>query len=171
MAREVEIGPERAGEEAAIGAVHCAAFNDTYEAAVVAGLREGGWAIASLVGRVEGAVVGHVMFSTIALEVDGRAVRTAALAPLAVDEHWRALGIGGRLVREGIAICRAQGVEAVVVLGDPAYYRRFGFSLEALAHVRSPYGPGKLLGLELAAGALAGRAGQVRYPAPFTRAQ
>ena len=43
--------------------------------------------------------------------------------------------------------------------------------LEALAHVRTPYGPGKLLGLELVPGALAGRAGQVRYPAPFTRAQ
>ncbi len=171
MAREVEIGLEREGEDAAIGAVHCAAFNDTYEAAVVAGLREGGWAIASLVGRVDGAVVGHVMFSTIALEVDGRAPRTAALAPLAVDEHWRALGVGGQLVRAGLAICRAQGVEAVVVLGDPAYYRRFGFALEALAHVRSPYGPGKLLGLELVAGALAGQAGQVRYPAPFTRAQ
>jgi len=42
IAREVEIGPERADEAAAIGAVHCAAFNDTYEAAVVAGLRDGG---------------------------------------------------------------------------------------------------------------------------------
>jgi len=111
------------------------------------------------------------MFSTIALEVDGRAVRTAALAPLAVDEHWRALGIGGRLVREGLALCRAQGVEAVVVLGDPAYYRRFGFSLEALAHVRSPYGPSKLMGFDLVPGALAGRAGAARYPAPFSRAQ
>lgn len=165
------IGPERPGEYAAIGALHCAAFKGTYEAAVVDGLRAGGWAIAGIVGRAGGAVVGHVMFSTLSLIVDGRAVRAVALAPLAVHADWRRLGLGARLVEAGLAACRAGGVAAVVVLGDPAYYRRFGFSLQALAHVRSPYGPGKLMGLELVPGALAGAAGEVRYPAPFGRAQ
>jgi putative acetyltransferase len=168
---EVEVGAERPDEAAAIAALHRAAFGDTYEAAVVDGLRAGGWAFASLVARVDGAVAGHVMFSDIALSVDGRALRTAALAPLAVEAGRRAQGIGGRLVRAGLAICRERAVEAVVVLGDPAYYRRFGFTVQALAHVRSPYGPGRLLGLELAPGALAGGTGEVRYPPPFSRAQ
>lgn len=171
MAAEVEIGPERADERAAIGAVHCAAFNDTYEAAVVDGLRADGLAIASIVARAGGEVVGHVMFSALELVVDGRPVRAAALAPLAVHEDWRRLGLGARLVEAGLAACRAEGVAAVVVLGDPAYYRRFGFSIAALAHVRSPYGPDKLMGLALVPGALAGAAGEVRYPPPFGRAQ
>ena len=166
-----EIGPERPDELAAIGAVHCAAFDDTYEAGVVAGLRDAGVAIASLVARVDGVVAGHVMFSDLFLTVDGRSVVAAALAPLAVDARWRRLGLGARLVEAGLDACRARGIAAVVVLGDPVFYGRFGFSLAALARVRSPYGPGKLMGLELVPCALAGRAGEVRYPAPFTRAQ
>ena len=167
----VEITPERQDEHAAIGAVHCAAFNDTYEAAVVAGLRDGGFAIASLVARVDGQMAGHVMFSRMTVLVDGRDVPAAALAPLAVDGRWRRMGLGERLVEAGIAAARQAGKACVVVLGDPAYYRRFGFSLHATAHLRTPYGPGKLMGLELVPGALAGVAGEVRYPAPFGRAQ
>jgi putative acetyltransferase len=171
LAREVEIGPERPGEEAAIAAVHCAAFNDTYEAGVVAGLREGGFAIASLVARVDGAVAGHVMFSRISVTVDGRAVAAAALAPLAVAEAWRRMGLGAKLVEAGLEACRAAGMACVVVLGDPAYYRRFGFSLAAMAHLRTRYGPGKLMALELVPGVLSGTGGVVRYPPPFARAQ
>ena len=171
MPRTVEITPERAEDHAAIGAVHCAAFNDTYEAAVVAGLRDQGFAIASLVARARGQVAGHVMFSRMTVWVDGREVPAAALAPLAVDEHWRRMGLGGRLVEAGIEAARAAGMHCAVVLGDPAYYRRFGFSLQAIAHLRTPYGPGKLMGLELVADALRGVAGEVRYPAPFSRAQ
>ena len=171
MAWDVEISPERFEEHDVIGAVHCAAFNDTYEAAVVAGLRDGGFAIASLVARVDGQVAGHVMFSRMTVLVDGRCVPAAALAPLAVDEKWRRLGLGGKLVEAGLAACRDAGMHCVVVLGEPAYYRRFGFSLQAMAHLRTPYGPGKLMALELLPGALAGTAGEVRYPAPFGRAQ
>jgi putative acetyltransferase len=171
LAHEVEIGPERPGEEAAIGAVHCAAFNDTYEAGVVAGLRAAGLAIASLVARVDGAVAGHVMFSRLSVTVDGRDVAAAALAPLAVDEAWRRMGLGAKLVEAGLEACRAAGMACVVVLGDPAYYRRFGFSLAAMAHLRTPYGPGKLMALELVPGALAGQGGAVTYPAAFGRAQ
>lgn len=171
MAPVLEIGPERPEEIAAIGAVHCAAFNDIYEAGVVAGLRAAGLAIASMVARVDGAVAGHVMFSRMTVVVDGRALSAAALAPLAVDEGWRRLGLGGRLVAAGLDACRAAGMDCVVVLGDPAYYARFGFSLAALAHLRSPYGAGKLMGLALVDGALAGSSGHVAYPAAFGRAQ
>jgi len=59
----------------------------------------------------------------------------------------------------------------VVGWGDPQYYSRFGFSVAAMAHLDTPYGRGKLMGLELEAGALAGQGGSVSYPPPFTRAQ
>ena len=167
----VEITPERPDDHAAIGAVHCAAFNDTYEAGVVAGLRDGGFAIASLVARVDRQVAGHVMFSRMTVRVDGRDVPAAALAPLAVDENWRRLGLGSRLVEAGIEAAREAGMHCAVVLGEPTYYRRFGFSLQAIAHLRTPYGPGKLMGLELLSGVLSGVAGEVLYPAPFSRTQ
>ena len=166
----MEIGPESPDEIVEIAAVHCAAFGGDYEAAVVDGLREGGWAFASLVARAEGAVVGHVMFSDMALEVDGVAVPTAALAPLAVAAGWRRSGVGAALVEAGLAAARAHGSHAVLVLGDPAYYRRFGFDAAAIAHIRSPYPPGALMGLALVPGALAGQGGTIVYPPPFTRA-
>jgi len=167
----LSFGPERPEEIAAIGAVHRAAFGDTYEAAVVDGLRAGGWAFASLVARVGEEVVGHVMFSELSVTVDGQAVPSAALAPLAVAEAYRGVGIGGRLVQMGLEAARAHGSYAVLVLGDPAYYRPFGFDAAVIAHLRTPYEPGKLMALELVTGALAGRGGEVRYPPPFTRAQ
>jgi len=167
----LSFGPERAGEEAAIAAVHRAAFGGDYEASVVDGLRAGGWTFASLVARMADSVVGHVMFSDMAVTVDGRAVPSAALAPLAVAEGWRGVGIGGRLVQMGLEAARAHGSYAVLVLSDPAYYRPFGFDAGLIAHLRIPYPPGALMALELVTGALAGRAGEVRYPPPFTRAQ
>lgn len=165
----VEIGPQRADENAAVTAVHRAAFGGDYEAGVVAALREGGWAIASLVARAEGRVVGHVMFSELGLTIDGRAVAAAALAPLAVDVNWRRGGAGAGLVEAGLAAARAHGSAAVLVHGDPAYYGRFGFSAAAIGHVTTPYRPGVLLGLALQQGAFDGVAGAVTYPPPFRK--
>lgn len=167
----LRFGPEQPGEAAGIAEVHRAAFGGEYEADVVAGLREGGFAFASLVARLDTTVLAHVMFSDISVVVDGRTVKAAALAPLAVAEGWRGAGIGGRLVQMGLEACAAHGSAVVVVLGDPDYYGRFGFSVAAMAHLDTPYGRGKLMALELVAGALAGAGGVVRYPAPFSRAQ
>jgi putative acetyltransferase len=167
----LSFGPERPEDIPAIAALHQAAFSDTYEAAVVDGLRAGGWAFASLVARLGDEVVGHVMFSTLAVTVDGQGVASAALAPLSVAEGYRGVGIGTRLVQMGLEAARAHGSYAVLVQGDPAYYRPFGFDAAVIAHLRTPYDPGKLMALELVTGALAGRGGEVRYPPPFTRAQ
>lgn len=167
----LSFGPERAGEEAAIAAVHRAAFGGDYEAAVVDGLRAGGFAFASLVARMADEVIAHVMFSDMTVTVDGTRVPAAALAPLAVAEGWRGVGIGGRLVQMGLVAAREHGSYAVLVLGDPAYYRPFGFDAGLIAHLRTPYAPGALMALELVTGALAGHSGEVRYPPPFTRAQ
>ncbi len=167
----LSFGPEQPDESAKIAALHQAAFGDTYEAAVVDGLRAGGFAFASLVARLGDDVVGHVMFSTLSVTVDGQEVPSAALAPLSVAEGYRGVGIGGRLVQMGLEAARAHGSYAVLVLGDPAYYRPFGFDAAVISHLRTPYAPGKLMALELVTGALAGRTGEVRYPPPFTRAQ
>jgi len=113
----------RADDARAIGALLRAAFDGDAEVLLVAALRCAGDVIAELVAEREGAVLGHVLFS----EAPVGAARAVCLAPLAVDASARREGIGTLLVREGLARCAAAGAAAAHVLGEPAYYARFGF--------------------------------------------
>ena len=78
------------------------------------------------------------------------------------------MGIGSRLVKEGLEVCRQRGHAIVVVLGHPEFYPRFGFSAELAASLESPFGGGEAwMALELVTGSLAGIKGRVEYPPPF----
>jgi putative acetyltransferase len=72
--------------------------------------------------------VGHVLFSPVVLEPAQPHFKAVGLAPVGVLPEYQKQGIGSRLIREGLEACRDAGYGAVVVLGDPAYYSRFGFS-------------------------------------------
>ena len=151
-----EEGPEH---HAAVAALHRAAFGGPYEADLVA---------ASLVALEDGGVViGHVLFSDLPVEVDGAPVRAVSLAPMAVRPDRQGRGIGTWLVAEGLPTLRERGRTAVVVLGHVRYYPRFGFSAELARKLASPFPGEAFMALELVPGALAGRAGSVRYPAAF----
>ena len=94
-----------------------------------------------------------------------------ALAPIGVLASRRKAGIGTELIKEGFEICRERGREAAVVLGDPKYYSRFGFSSLIAKRLRSPYsdhGPA-WMALELEPGVLKDVYGLVRYPEAFSR--
>ena len=160
-----EEGPEH---HAAVAAVRRVAFGGPYEADLAEWLRCDGLVAASLVALEDGGVVGHVLFSDLPVEVDGAPVRAVSLAPMAVRPDRQGRGIGTRLVAEGLPILRERGRTAVVVLGHVRYYPRFGFSAELARKLASPF-PGRpsFMALELVPGALAGRAGSVRYPAAF----
>ena len=82
----------------------------------------------SLVATVNGALVGHVVFTKCGLV--GRQDKVALLGPLAVAPASQGQGIGSDLVRAGLRRLEKTGESSVLVLGDPAYYRRFGFGPE-----------------------------------------
>lgn len=113
----------RAADAAAIADLLRAAFGGETEAALVAALRAEGAVAAELVAEGPAGIAGHVMFTWAPVG----AARAAALAPLAVAAPARRRGLGAALVREGLARCAAAGATAVLVLGDPGYYARFGF--------------------------------------------
>src|SRR5690606_16435046 len=140
------------------------------EADLVDQLRHEAEPCVSLVAEEDGAVVGHVMFSPVT--VDGHPdAKVMGLAPLAVHYDYQGRGIGSALVRAGLERCRALGALGVVAVGHPDYYPRFGFGPASRFGLRCEYDvpDDAFLALELVPGALAGKAGTVRYHAAFGR--
>lgn len=124
------IRAEQPGDEAAIGAVTAAAFapmpySDQTEPQIIERLRAAGALALSLVAEDDGVIVGHIAFSPVVLE--GGEGGWYGLGPVSVLPERQGAGVGGALVREGLDRLRALGAAGCVLLGDPAYYGRFGF--------------------------------------------
>ena len=165
----VIVRAENIADVAAIRAVNEAAFGGNDEARLVDALRESGGVIASIVGVGvdDDRIVGHALFSGVWIDGGGGSVTVASLAPMAVLPDTQRKGIGTALARAGIEMCRTAGYPAVIVVGHPEYYPRFGFTASAVAHLQSPYGGEAFMGLDLSAGFLSSVSGTVRYPAAF----
>jgi len=166
----VSVRPELAGDFAATYALHQRAFGRSAEADLVVALRAIAEPQISLVAAdATGTVVGHIFFSPVALPLAGGHAPALGLAPLAVAPELQRRGIAGRLVTAGLAAARGLGQVAVVVLGAPDLYERFGF---VPAHTRGlrcgfPAPPAAFMVAELVADALAARPGVVHYLPPF----
>ncbi len=127
-------------------------------------MRAEGAALVELVAEEAGEVVGHVLFSRMTVTPPRF---FAALGPVAVRPDAQARGHGAALCRAGIEAVRAMGAQAVVVLGHPTYYPRFGFSADAAKPLASPYaGRPAFMALALQAGVL-DQPLKVDYPAAF----
>jgi putative acetyltransferase len=126
------VRPERPEDAAAISALttaafRSAAFSDGNEAEIVERLRADGDLTISLVAEnLDLAVIGHAAFSPIAIS-DG-SENWYALGPVSVIPLRQKVGIGSSLTEAGLGRLRELGGAGCVVLGDPAYYGRFGFA-------------------------------------------
>ena len=120
------IRAEQEADRAPVRAVNVSAFETAAEADLVDVLREQARPIVSLVAEDGGQVVGHIMFSPVTLAGHGE-VKVMGLGPMAVAAEHQRRGIGSQLVAAGLDRCRQMGFNAVVVLGHPDYYPRFGF--------------------------------------------
>lgn len=136
------IREEDATEAASIEAVTRAAFRDhpfshQTEHLIVRSLREAGALALSLVATLDGEVVGHLALSPVT--IDGSAGRCWGLGPVSVMPSRQRAGIGSALIRSALRRMRDRGVGGCVVLGDRAYYCRFGFAASAgLTYPRVP---------------------------------
>lgn len=160
MQARSSIRPERPEDRQAIYQVHQQAFGGDAEPQLVDALRASGDAAVSLVTDVDGAVVAHVLFSRL-----DAPMRALALAPVAVFPAHQGQGVGSALIRAGIRQAQLTGWEAVFVLGEPAYYRRFGFEAEAAKGFDCVYAGDHFMVLYL--GPPRSTSGTLLYPAPF----
>jgi putative acetyltransferase len=92
----------------------------------------------SLVAETEGAVVGHISFSPVAIE-NHENVQGYILAPLGVSPDYQKRRIGSGLIENGMQRLLTMGVHILFVYGDPKFYSRFGFSADAADQYTPPY--------------------------------
>jgi len=111
------------------------AFPDEDLLPLVRDLLDLGQEVVSLVGMRENVVVGHISFTLCGVE--GSEDKVALLAPLAVMPALQKQGIGSALIQAGFKKLESSKIGYVFVLGDPAYYNRFGFKAED--KVATPY--------------------------------
>ena len=107
------------------------------ESRIVDALRAANALSVSMVADLDGAVIGHVALSPIT--VDGRDRNWHGLGPVAVAPAHQRHGVGFALVQAALQALRASGSAGCVVLGDPAYYTRFGFArVDGLIYPHAP---------------------------------
>lgn len=167
----IDVRFERPLDAAAVREVNEQAFGSPVEARIVESLRAASDSI-SLVATRNERVIGHILFTPVSLE-PATGFRVAGLGPMSVlPEHQRS-GVGSQLIRAGLDACREHGYSAVVVVGHPAYYPRFGFEP---AHTRGltlrdfDVPQDVFMVVELEAGVRERLKGAVRYPGEFAEA-
>ena len=160
---------ERKEDIHGIHRVNGSAFETDAEARLVDILRDQAHPTISLVADYLGELAGHIMFSPVTL--DGHPeLNIMGLAPMAVLPEHQGKGIGTGLVQAGLEECKKLGVGAVVVLGHPEYYPRFGFVPASRYGIRCEYDvPDDVFMVkELQEGYLGGVTGTIKYHAAFS---
>jgi putative acetyltransferase len=158
----VNLRGERSGDQEAIWKLHLASFPGPGEADLVDRLLKDGDTVISLVAIEDRVLSGHVVFSKMAAPF-----RALGLGPVAVRLACRRRGIAAALVREGVKRASEDGWAGIFVLGDPNYYRRFGFESKHADGFESAYAGPNLMALPLTSDELPVRSGRLDYAPAF----
>jgi putative acetyltransferase len=158
------IRSESPGDIVGIRFVEEAAFLQSAEADLVDDLRAAGDSVFSLIAVEGETVTGHAMFSRLQAPFPA-----LALGPVAVLPDRQRMGVGSRLIREGIARSEAAGWTGIFVLGDPAFYRRFGFDVGKASGFISPYAGPHLMALPLGRNEFPTDTGSIQHAPAFAK--
>ena len=163
------IRTEEEKDSTAVHALNESTFETSAEADLVDALRNKAQPVISLIADENTNVVGHIMFTPVSLSGHPD-IKIMGLAPMAVEPEHQCKGIGSKLVRAGLERCKLLGVGAVVVLGHPQYYPRFGFSVSSRFGIGCEYEVPEdvFMVMVLKPGYLHGISGTIKYHAEFS---
>ncbi len=150
------------------------AFNQTNEGILISKLRETNKFVPelSLVAELHRKIIGHILFYPLDIISGVKRFEILSLAPMAVLPEFQNKGIGKKLVIEGLKKSQALGFKAVVVLGHPEFYPKFGFELASKWNIKPPIEvPDEAsMAIELVKGFLNDKTGLIDYPAEYFEA-
>ena len=135
MPDNLAVRDSRPADLAAIERLYPAAFPDEDLLPLVRALLQIPSSTVSLVGECSEDITAHLIFTLCG--ITGSSSGVALLGPLAVAPAWQKRGLGSAIVDRGLTRLADAGIDLVCVLGDPAYYARFGFAPEP--HVQAPF--------------------------------
>ena len=101
---------------------------DGREAEIVELMREDSALSISLVAEVDNKIVGHIAFSKVT--INDAFIDWYGLAPVSITPKYQNQGIGSRLIEEGLKLLKKLNAKGCVLLGEPDYYQRFGFTAD-----------------------------------------
>lgn len=119
----------------------------------------------------DGAIVGNIVYAEAKITgSDGKEHKAATLGPVSVLPEYQNRGIGGKLITHTARLAKEMGYPAIVIYGDPEYYKRFGFRLSKTYGITDRDGkyPAAMQILELYPGALSGIEGRYDYGDTYT---
>lgn len=165
----MQIRKEREEDREGVRRVNESAFDTATEANLVDALRVQAQPVVSLVADDRGEIVGHIMFSPVVLS-EHPDLKIMGLAPMAVLPDHQRKGVGTKLVLAGLEECAKLNYGAVVVLGYPEYYPRFGFVPSSRFGIGCEYEVPEdvFMVKELQEGYLSGATGLIKYHAAFS---
>lgn len=165
----ITVRQESRHDRAAVFTLNASSFSTDAEAKLVEALRTEVRDAISLVAEIDGKIVGHILFTPVTL-AEFPDANLMGLAPMAVTASKRKQGVGAKLIEEGLQACRAAGAGAIVVLGHPDYYPRFGFRKASDFNISCEYDvPDEVfMTIELKPAFFAGKHGVVKYHPLFS---
>lgn len=178
----LRIRQEQPQDEVVVFEINASAFSSESEANLVSTLRKQEPRCISIVAESDGVILGHLMLSPVTLH-DTTKVTTNnttnnttklelyGLAPMAVHPNHQNQGIGSALVKEGLRLCKAAEIDAVVVLGHPEFYPRFGFTPSSGFNIVSEFDVPEevFMILEIKKGVLDEYSGTIKYHSAFSQ--
>ena len=132
---EIEIRESSPDDIALLQMVYADAFPGEELMPLVVALLGPGSEVVSLVALADGEIVGHILMTICGIE--GRSESVALVGPLGVVSAWQRKGVGAALIADALRRVGASGAARVFVLGDPAYYGRYGFRVDR--NIAAPY--------------------------------
>ena len=168
----IAIQPAGAGDVPAIDALLRETFAAPDEANLLRDLCVEGSMVLVFVAREEEseALIGTVAFSRMDVRVGAKSVQAVALSPIAVAPQYREQGVAEALIRAGLERLEAAGVVLCFVVGDPAFYGRFGFDADLASGFTTPYAGPNFMALALQGGLIpCGDRGIAHHAPAFAR--